>query len=183
MSKYFEIYELTYVKNYGDDKDPLMMDLIHLSEYARDKLEDYVKAKVGYYLVPRLVIGGHHFKVRDFDNKDEFYDGNYRHIPRDLFYFEFYPPKHLGTKPPLVMDLSSSRRFYFDHTCLGNYLDVKFILKLKKYRYIYKSEIRKLLHEIEISIGLQWTNHIHGEESRFGLQVLRVLHEVCGDTS
>ena len=48
MSKYCKIYGLTYVKNYDNDEDPLMVDLIHLSEYAKDKLADYVKAKIGY---------------------------------------------------------------------------------------------------------------------------------------
>ena len=67
------------------------------------------------------------------------------------FYLEFYPPKHLGVRSPLIM-LPDERRFYFDRMCLGNYLDVNLIPKLKKYRYVYEGEICKLLHEIEMSI-------------------------------
>ena len=69
MSKYCKISGLTYVKNYDNDKDPHMVDLIHLSGYTKDELVDYVKAKVGYYLVPRVVMGSHFCKVSDY-NKD-----------------------------------------------------------------------------------------------------------------
>ena len=148
MSKYCKIYGLTYVKNYGNDEDPHMVDLIHFkSEYAKDKLADYVKAKVGYYLVQRVVMGSHFCKLSDFYNDC---DDDLGYDPCD-FYLEFYPPKHLGVRSPLIM-LPDERRFYFDRMFLGNYLDVNLIPKLKKYRYVYEGEIRKLLCEIEISI-------------------------------
>ena len=38
MNKYCKIYGLTYIKNYGNGEDSLMVDLIQSSEYVKDKL-------------------------------------------------------------------------------------------------------------------------------------------------
>ena len=92
-------------------------------------------------------MGSHFCRLSDFYNHC---DDDLGYDPCD-FHLEFYPPKHLWVRSPLIM-LPDERRFYFDHMCLGNYLDVNLIPKLKKYGYIYEGEIRKLLREIEISI-------------------------------
>ena len=69
MSTNCEIFGLTYVTNYGNNKGPLLEDFIHLNEYANGRLVDYVKAKVGYYLVPRLVIGNSLLKLSNDCNE------------------------------------------------------------------------------------------------------------------
>ena len=56
MSTNCEIFGLTYITNYGNNKGPLLEDFIHLNEYANGRLVDYVKAKVGYYLVFSFII-------------------------------------------------------------------------------------------------------------------------------
>ena len=168
MNTYCEMFELTYVKNYSNDEDPLLVDFIHLSECGKGRLADYIKVKVGYYLEPRIVIDDHFLKLSNYCNK---YGDDYgwEDVP---CYLDFYPPKHLGVRSPLVMHLER-RIFFFDHTCLGNQCDVDLIPYLKTNRYVYKDEIRKLLREIGISIYLQLKSYIIDKEKNgLGLQYL-----------
>ena len=174
MSTSCEMFGLTYVNNYSND--PLLVDFNHLSEYVRGRLADHVKAKVGYYLVPRLVIGEDFFKLSDYvgvlsnyvDVHGDYYDGM-EDFPT---YLEFYPPKHLGVRPPLVIHIDKNK-FFCDPACLGNNLDVNYIPKLKKYRYVYDGEIRKLIRAIDKSIYLQLRSYvINVERNGLGLQNL-----------
>ena len=168
MSTYCEMFKLTYVRNYGNNEDPLLVDFIHLSECAKGRLADYIKAKVGYYLVPRIVIDDHFLKLSNYCNE---YGDDYgwEGVP---CYLEFYPPKQLGVRSPLVMHLERAI-FFFDRTCLGNQFDVDLILYLKKYRYVYKGKIHKLLREIGISIYLQLKSYIIDKKKNgLGLQYL-----------
>ena len=69
MSTYCEMFELAYVKNDGNSEDLLLVDFIHLSDCAKGRLADYVEAKVGYYLVPRIVIDDHFLKLSNYCNE------------------------------------------------------------------------------------------------------------------